>query len=121
MSQWLVEPGLDRATGLGQTHKLELPLAAWHEAASRVVGRLARALNFELNDLATHAIPEPHDAGMQALTLSARAWVEELRERTVFRSVHAIKMRFARRFEPQVRWQINAILKLLEQAGMPAD
>ncbi len=40
-----------------------LPLAAWHETAGVVVGRLARALHFELNDLATRT---PLDGGDSA-------------------------------------------------------
>lgn len=55
--------------------ELELPLNAWHEAVARVVSRLARALNFELNDLAARAVFQPGDSGMQALALSAQAWV----------------------------------------------
>ena len=55
--------------------ELELPLDAWHEAAAQVVPRLARALNFELNDLVARAAFQPGDSLMQALALSARAWV----------------------------------------------
>lgn len=55
---------------------LELPANAWHETATVVVGRLARALRFELNDLASQAPVATSDVDVQARALAARAWVE---------------------------------------------
>ncbi len=55
---------------------LELPARAWHETAHVVVGRLARALHFELNDLAARIPAAASDAELQARALSAQAWVQ---------------------------------------------
>ena len=55
---------------------LELPVNAWHETAAVVVGRLARALHFEFNDLATRTPVAAGDTEMQARALSAQAWVQ---------------------------------------------
>ncbi len=59
---------------------LNLPSRAWHETAGVVVGRLARALHFELYDLATQpgAAPPADSSGaeVQARALSAQAWVQ---------------------------------------------
>jgi DNA-binding winged helix-turn-helix (wHTH) protein/tetratricopeptide (TPR) repeat protein len=57
--------------------ELTLPAHAWHATASVVVGRLARALRFELNDLASREHPAPaSDAEVQARAFAAQAWVE---------------------------------------------
>ncbi len=56
--------------------ELVLPVSAWHETATVVVGRLARALRFELNDLASQAPVMTSDAQMQARALAAQAWVQ---------------------------------------------
>lgn len=53
----------------------ELPAHAWPETAQVIVGRLARALHFELNDLATQG-PVAGDVDLQARALSARAWIQ---------------------------------------------
>jgi tetratricopeptide (TPR) repeat protein len=53
-----------------------LPANAWHETAALVVGRLTRALHFELNDLATVAPTSVGSTEMQARALSAQAWVQ---------------------------------------------
>ena len=55
---------------------VELPANAWHETASVVVGRLARALRFELNDLSSRAPVPASDAEVQARALAAQAWVQ---------------------------------------------
>ena len=57
--------------------ELTLPANAWHAAATVVVGRLARALRFELNDLASRELPLPaSDAEVQARAFAAQAWVQ---------------------------------------------
>ncbi len=55
---------------------LELPANAWHETATVVVGRLARALHFELADMAAHVPRSAGDAEMQARALSAQSWIQ---------------------------------------------
>lgn len=55
---------------------LELPANAWHETASVVVGRLARALRFELNDLASQVTVPARNVDVQARALAAQAWVQ---------------------------------------------
>lgn len=55
---------------------LELPANAWHATAGIVVGRLARALRLELNDLASQAPVVGTEAEVQARALAARAWVQ---------------------------------------------
>ena len=55
---------------------LTLPANAWHATASAVVGRLARALRFEHNDLASQeALVPASDAEMPARAFAAQAWV----------------------------------------------
>lgn len=57
--------------------ELTLPTNAWHATASVVVGRLARALRFELNDLASReALVPASDAEVQARAFAAQAWVQ---------------------------------------------
>jgi len=57
--------------------ELALPANAWHATATVVVGRLARALRFELNDLASQEAPvAASDAEVQARALAAQAWVQ---------------------------------------------
>lgn len=57
--------------------EMTLPSQAWHATASVVVGRLARALRFELNDLASREAPvSASDAEMQARAFAAQAWVQ---------------------------------------------
>ncbi|MFO1327407.1 MAG: winged helix-turn-helix domain-containing protein [Rubrivivax sp.] len=57
--------------------ELTLPAQAWHATASVVVGRLARALRFELNDLASQDAPAAaSDAEVQARAFTAQAWVQ---------------------------------------------
>jgi len=57
--------------------ELTLPANAWHATATVVVGRLARALRFELNDLASQELPlSATDAEVQARALAAQAWVQ---------------------------------------------
>lgn len=57
--------------------ELTLPTQAWHATAAVVVGRLARALRFELNDLVSREAPvTASDAEMQARALAAQAWVQ---------------------------------------------
>ena len=57
--------------------ELTLPANAWHATASVVVGRLARALRFELNDLASQEPLAPAgDAEVQARAFAAKAWVQ---------------------------------------------
>jgi DNA-binding winged helix-turn-helix (wHTH) protein/TolB-like protein len=56
--------------------ELTLPANAWHATAAVVVGRLARALRFELNDLASQAPVTASDAEVQARGLAAQAWVQ---------------------------------------------
>jgi TolB-like protein len=57
--------------------ELTLPANAWHATATVVVGRLARALRFELNDLASQeALVPASDAEVQARALAAQAWVQ---------------------------------------------
>lgn len=57
--------------------ELTLPVNAWHATATVVVGRLARALRFELNDLASQEAPLPaSDAEVQARAFAAQAWVQ---------------------------------------------
>jgi DNA-binding winged helix-turn-helix (wHTH) protein/tetratricopeptide (TPR) repeat protein len=57
--------------------ELTLPASAWHATATVVVGRLARALRFELNDLASRETLAPaSDAEVQARALTAQAWVQ---------------------------------------------
>lgn len=57
--------------------ELTLPANAWHATASVVVGRLARALRFELNDLASQETPViASDAEVQARAFAAQAWVQ---------------------------------------------
>lgn len=53
---------------------LDVPAKSWPEMAQLVVGRLARALHFELNDLATQE-PVSSDEALQARALSAKAWI----------------------------------------------
>jgi TolB-like protein len=56
---------------------LALPATAWHAAAQGVVGRLARALRFELNDLASQEVAvAASDAEVQARAFAAQAWVQ---------------------------------------------
>ena len=56
---------------------LALPAGAWHATAAVVVGRLARALRFELNDLASQeAVVPASDAEVRARALAAQAWVQ---------------------------------------------
>lgn len=57
--------------------ELTLPVNAWHATGTVVVGRLARALRFELNDLASQEAPLPaSDAEVQARAFAAQAWVQ---------------------------------------------
>lgn len=57
--------------------ELTMPANAWHVTASVVVGRLARALRFELNDLASQEAPvAASDAEVQARAFAAQAWVQ---------------------------------------------
>ncbi len=57
--------------------ELTLPAHAWHATAQGVVGRLARALRFELNDLASQeALVPASDAEVQARASAAQAWVQ---------------------------------------------
>lgn len=57
--------------------ELTLPANAWHATATVVVGRLARALRFELNDLASQeALAPASDAEVQARAFAAQAWVQ---------------------------------------------
>jgi DNA-binding winged helix-turn-helix (wHTH) protein/TolB-like protein len=57
--------------------ELTLPAHAWHATATVVVGRLARALRFELNDLASQEAPvAASDAEVQARAFAAQAWVQ---------------------------------------------
>jgi DNA-binding winged helix-turn-helix (wHTH) protein/TolB-like protein/Flp pilus assembly protein TadD len=57
--------------------ELTLPVTAWHATATVVVGRLARALRFELNDLASQeAVVPASDAEVQARAFAAQAWVQ---------------------------------------------
>ncbi len=57
--------------------ELTLPANAWHATAQGVVGRLARALRFELNDLASQEPLAPaSDAEVQARAFAAQAWVQ---------------------------------------------
>jgi DNA-binding winged helix-turn-helix (wHTH) protein/tetratricopeptide (TPR) repeat protein len=57
--------------------ELTLPVNAWHATATVVVGRLARALRFELNDLASQEVPLlASDAEVQARAFAAQAWVQ---------------------------------------------
>ena len=57
--------------------QLTLPVTAWHATATVVVGRLARALRFELNDLASQeAVVPASDAEVQARAFAAQAWVQ---------------------------------------------
>jgi DNA-binding winged helix-turn-helix (wHTH) protein/TolB-like protein len=57
--------------------ELTLPANAWHATATVVVGRLARALRFELNDLASQeAALAASDAEVQARAFAAQAWVQ---------------------------------------------
>ena len=57
--------------------ELTLPAAAWHATATVVVGRLARALRLELNDLVSQQVPvAASDAEVQARALAAQAWVQ---------------------------------------------
>ena len=57
--------------------ELTLPVNAWHATATVVVGRLARALRFELNDLASQEVPLPaSDAEVRARAFAAQAWVQ---------------------------------------------
>ena len=57
--------------------ELTVPANAWHATATVVVGRLARALRFELNDLASQEPVTPaSDAEVQARALAAQAWVQ---------------------------------------------
>jgi len=57
--------------------ELALPATAWHATATVVVGRLARALRFELNDLASQEIAAAtSDAEVQARAFAAQAWVQ---------------------------------------------
>jgi DNA-binding winged helix-turn-helix (wHTH) protein/tetratricopeptide (TPR) repeat protein len=57
--------------------ELTLPANAWHATATVVVGRLARALRFELNDLASQeATLAASDAEVQARAFAAQAWVQ---------------------------------------------
>jgi TolB-like protein len=55
---------------------LELPANAWHKTATVVVGRLARALRLELNDLASQTPVVTSDAELQARAQAAQAWVQ---------------------------------------------
>lgn len=57
--------------------ELTMPANAWHATASVVVGRLARALRIELNDLASQDTPvAASDAEVQARAFAAQAWVQ---------------------------------------------
>ncbi|WP_201492689.1 winged helix-turn-helix domain-containing tetratricopeptide repeat protein [Rubrivivax sp. A210] len=57
--------------------ELTLPTHAWHATAQGVAGRLARALRFELNDLASQeAALAASDAQVQARAFAAQAWVQ---------------------------------------------
>ena len=57
--------------------ELTLPANAWHATATVVVGRLARALRLELNDLASQDAPLlASDAEVQARAFAAQAWVQ---------------------------------------------
>ena len=57
--------------------ELTLPANAWHATASAVVGRLARALRFELNDLVSQeGAVAASDAEVQARAFAAQAWVQ---------------------------------------------
>jgi hypothetical protein len=57
--------------------ELALPAKAWHATATVVVGRLARALRFELNDLASQeTAAATSDAEAQARAFAAQAWVQ---------------------------------------------
>lgn len=57
--------------------ELTLPSSAWHATAAVVAGRLARALRFELNTLASQeAALSASDAQVQARAFAAQAWVQ---------------------------------------------
>ncbi|MDE2367926.1 MAG: winged helix-turn-helix domain-containing protein [Burkholderiales bacterium] len=57
--------------------ELDLPVHAWHATATVVIGRLARALRFELNALASQEIAvAASDAEVQARAFAAQAWVQ---------------------------------------------
>jgi len=57
--------------------EMTLPTHAWHAMATVVVGRLARALRFELNGLASQeAGVQASDAEVQARACAAQAWVQ---------------------------------------------
>jgi DNA-binding winged helix-turn-helix (wHTH) protein/tetratricopeptide (TPR) repeat protein len=57
--------------------ELTLPATAWHATAAVVAGRLARALRFELNTLASReAGLAASDDQVQALAFAAQAWVQ---------------------------------------------
>lgn len=57
--------------------EMALPANAWHATATVVVGRLARALRFELNDLASQEPLAPaSDTEVQARAFAAQAWVQ---------------------------------------------
>jgi DNA-binding winged helix-turn-helix (wHTH) protein/TolB-like protein len=57
--------------------ELALPANAWHATATVVIGRLARALRFELNDLASQEVAvAASDAEVQARAFAAQAWVQ---------------------------------------------
>jgi len=57
--------------------ELTLPVSAWHATATAVVGRMARALRFELNDLASQeAVVPASEAEVQARAFAAQAWVQ---------------------------------------------
>lgn len=77
----LLRVGVQVVDGLRGTQtwadELALPAHAWHATASVVVGRLARALRFELNDLASRETAVPaSDADVQARAFAAQAWVQ---------------------------------------------
>ena len=57
--------------------ELTVPANAWHATPQGVVGRLARALRFELNDLASQeSVLASSDAQVQARAFAAQAWVQ---------------------------------------------
>jgi DNA-binding winged helix-turn-helix (wHTH) protein/tetratricopeptide (TPR) repeat protein len=58
------------------SESIRVSAAQWRALASRVVGRLARALRFEFSAHATRAVDAAGPAHTGALELAMRAWVE---------------------------------------------
>lgn len=55
--------------------ELVLPLTGWPDASAMVIGRLARALNFEVNDLSARVSPDASDTERLAHSLATQSWV----------------------------------------------